>query len=147
MIVTVRNAKNRKIVSLLKSATHSYASMIMSQQMIRHLNIKIIILDKLYYKANAYCAPDEIANKLRSFEIEIRRAKVDRMLSFLAHEMVHVKQFATNELKSKSVKGEYKTFWQGQICEIDSYWDQPWEIEAHTLEEELFCYLKSINYE
>ena len=60
------------------------------------------------------------------------------MLTVLAHEMVHVKQYAKGEMKDyirmKSVK------FQGKIYndeEMD-YWDHPWEIEAHGREKGLY---------
>lgn len=141
MQITVRNARNRYLTHLLKTAAYSYANMLMSTQMIKNLSIKIIILDKLK-NANAYCSPEDCEGKLRNFEIELRKMRTNKMLKSLAHEMVHVKQFAKNELKAKYFKDGYKTIWHGEICDIDSYWDQPWEIEAFTLEEELLCYFK-----
>lgn len=141
MQITVRNARDRYLTSLLKTAAVSYAGMLMSTQMIKNLSIKIVILDKLK-NANAYCSPEDGGGKLRNFEIELRKMRTNKMLKSLAHEMVHVKQFAKNELKAKYFKDGYKTIWHGEICDIDSYWDQPWEIEAFTLEEELLCYFK-----
>lgn len=51
--------------------------------------------------------------------------KQERLFETLAHEMVHVKQYA---------KGQYKTirtkrFWMGSHVKAD-YFDQPWEQEA-----------------
>jgi hypothetical protein len=51
--------------------------------------------------------------------------KGDRLFETLAHEMVHVKQYA---------KGQYKTirtkrFWMGSLVKAN-YFDQPWEQEA-----------------
>ena len=55
-----------------------------------------------------------------------------RLINILAHEMVHVKQFATGELidnpSGKTVK------WQGKrmtMRDDDGYWTLPWEIEAY----------------
>jgi len=142
MVVTVRNARDRYLTSLLKTAAISYANMLMSPQLVKNLSVKIIIYNNLGRNAYAFCCPDEISGRLRSFEIEIKKMRVNRMLRLLAHEMVHVKQFAKNELKAKYFRDGYKTVWHGEICDIDSYWDQPWEIEAFTLEEELLCYFK-----
>ena len=63
------------------------------------------------------------------------------MLETVAHEMVHVKQFARNELYEPSAKQGSR--WNGkwfsprQKC-VKDYWDQPWEIEAHGRECGLF---------
>jgi hypothetical protein len=115
--------------------------MLMSPQLIKHLSIRILVHDNLG-NANGYCSPEDYSGKIRSFEIDLRKMRTNRMLKLLAHEMVHVKQFAKNELKERYFKDGYKTLWHGEVCDIDSYWDQPWEIEAFTLEEELLCYFK-----
>jgi len=57
--------------------------------------------------------------------------------------MVHVKQFARNELYEPSAKQGSRCRWKGewlsprQKC-VKDYWDQPWEIEAHGRECGLF---------
>jgi hypothetical protein len=67
------------------------------------------------------------------------------MLIVLAHEMVHVKQYAKGELKD-FVYGTRVKF-KGSIIDDNKvdYWDQPWEIEAHGREKGL--YLKFLQYE
>jgi hypothetical protein len=57
------------------------------------------------------------------------KLKDDRLFETLAHEMIHVKQYA---------KGQYKTFgaqrfWLGRRVRA-KYWDQPWEREAMSKE-------------
>ena len=47
-------------------------------------------------------------------------------ISYLAHESVHVKQYATGELKTKG----FKEFWKGEDHTDTSYRKQPWEVEA-----------------
>ena len=55
----------------------------------------------------------------------------ERLIITLAHEMVHVKQYARGQIKpSRSCKTHY---WMGQHIR-KSYYDQPWEIEAYTKE-------------
>lgn len=52
----------------------------------------------------------------------------------LAHEMVHVKQFARNELDP------FMTSWKSNkyVSELD-YWRQPWEKEARRLQSKLLA--------
>ena len=53
-------------------------------------------------------------------------------LSTLAHEMVHVRQFARGELNSSL------TQWKSnKYCDNIEYWDQPWEKEARRLQGKL----------
>ena len=69
----------------------------------------------------------------RKFVMEVDAdLDLDRTLEMLAHEMVHVKQFALGELvdnpSGKTVK------WQGKRVSVrddDGYWTLPWEIEAY----------------
>jgi len=71
----------------------------------------------------------------RTFEIEIDRTQpLRRLLETLAHEMVHVKQYARRELHPST------DLWCGKTVNPKkvSYWDLPWEIEAHGREVGLF---------
>jgi len=65
----------------------------------------------------------------------------ENTLVTLAHELVHVKQFARGEMTDLlSVK---KVNWNGKRYsrEDTDYWDLPWEIEAHGRERGLFVRL------
>jgi len=71
----------------------------------------------------------------RSFEIEVDRTlTLRKLLETVAHEMVHVKQYARKELSP------YGSVWCGKTYNPKkvSYWDLPWEIEAHGREVGLF---------
>ena len=71
----------------------------------------------------------------REFEIEIDRTQPLRLLlETVAHEMVHVKQYARRELHPSTDKWMGKTYNPKKV----SYWDLPWEIEAHGRETGLF---------
>ena len=82
--------------------------------------------------AMGYCL--ETDNK-RTFEIEVDRTlSYRKMLETVAHEMVHVKQYARRELHP------VHNTWCGKTYnpKKTSYWDLPWEIEAHGREVGLF---------
>jgi hypothetical protein len=138
MIVSVRNARDRTLVYLLKLAAESFAKNLMSPQLSKNLSIKIIVRDKL--DAGGFCEyeVDRDGNP-REFIIELLRTrKKINMFKVLAHEMVHVKQHAKGEAKDKFKKDKYVTLWFGEKYDDDtSYWDQPWEIEAYGLENSL----------
>lgn len=51
-------------------------------------------------------------------------------MSTLAHELVHVKQFARKELT------ENLQYWKGNDHSDTDYWDQPWEKEGSKVAEE-----------
>jgi len=83
--------------------------------------------------ALGYCL--ELDNN-REFEIEIDRGQsLRKLLETVAHEMVHVKQYARRELNA-NIDG----CWMGKTVDPKktNYWDLPWEIEAHGRETGLF---------
>lgn len=65
----------------------------------------------------------------RHFIIDV--ALYGNWLSTLAHEMVHVKQFARGELN------ESLTRWKNKNHENTNYWNQPWEKEARRLQHKM----------
>ena len=141
MIVSVRGAKDRELTKLLKLAADSFANKLFSPQLLKNLVLKIMVKPASNMVAGGYCniADDDDGTLPRTFEIEIAKTKKKiHMFTVLAHEMVHMKQFATGEMKDRYVKTQYVTVWRGDKYEDDvSYWDQPWEIEAYGLENSL----------
>ncbi len=58
----------------------------------------------------------------------------ENLFSTLAHEMVHVKQYAKGQLKTVSRRDGTKSFkWLGRRVNKD-YFDCPWELEAFSRE-------------
>ena len=128
MKVSVRNAKDRMLVYLLKLAADSFAKNLMSPQLTKNLSIKIIVRDKL--DAGGFCdyEIDRDGNP-REFNIELLRTrKKINMFKVLAHEMVHVKQIAKGQL----LHDGKKIFWKGKkfYPKRMSYYNHPWEIDA-----------------
>jgi hypothetical protein len=82
--------------------------------------------------AMGYCL--ELDNN-RTFEIEAdKKLRLRKLLETIAHEMVHVKQYARRELHPVNETWCGKTYNPKKV----SYWDLPWEIEAHGREAGLF---------
>jgi hypothetical protein len=71
----------------------------------------------------------------RSFDMELCNYLKDRMLyRVLAHEIVHIRQYATGDLKDLTTHAEYCK-WKNKMVLAEgrgsgSYFDFPWEIEA-----------------
>lgn len=94
------------------------------------LNIEVK-LTRIKDDAEGYC----LRESDRDFEIEVdSRLPLRKMLETVAHEMVHVKQYARRELNTKVDCWMGKTYNPKKV----SYWDLPWEIEAHGREIGLF---------
>jgi hypothetical protein len=111
----------------------------------RQHNLDITVVLKDLTKANAYgfCLADPEGDATRpdrpkEFELEIHsKMKLRKILETVAHEMVHVKQYARGELYQGTIVNKHR--WQGKWIDKDpDYWDQPWEIEAHGREAGLF---------
>ena len=69
------------------------------------------------------------------YSVEIdKRQGLRRFCETVAHEMVHVKQYARRELHPVHDTWCGKTYNPKKV----SYWDLPWEIEAHGREVGLF---------
>lgn len=98
------------------------------------LNIEVK-LTRIKGDAEGYC----LRESDRDFEIEVdSRLPLRKMLETVAHEMVHVKQYARREMNDWQYKEVYYK-WKGRyIPDSTDYWDLPWEIEANGREVGLF---------
>jgi hypothetical protein len=107
-----------------------------------NLWIEIELIPHLLQKEGVYgdsCPDDyETPDRPRDFVIRLdSRVEKRKMLITLAHEMVHVKQFARGELYHSTRKAQCR--WQGRwLKDSIDYWDSPWEIEAYGKELGLF---------
>lgn len=86
------------------------------------------------------------ATKARSFKMTIRPTmSEDNVLASVAHEIVHIKQYASGILTDVGDKVR----WDGEILdfqddiESDLYWFSPWELEARAMERGLMMMFKA----
>lgn len=132
MILTVKGGTARQ-QELVSSMAHFCAAKLMP----RMYTLEVEITLKKLTGAYGYCLHVDD----RYFEIEVSKdIRHRRLLETVAHEMVHVKQYARRELSENTyckVANRYK--WQGEtLKKTPEYWDRPWEIEAHGREVGLF---------
>jgi hypothetical protein len=112
----------------IESMAHFCIDTLMPRMDTLDINIKLSNLKDVM----GYCL--ELEDK-RTFEIEVdRRLPLRRLLETVAHEMVHAKQYARRELHPVNNAWLGKTYNPKKV----SYWDLPWEIEAHGRETGLF---------
>lgn len=65
------------------------------------------------------------------------------ILEIISHEMVHLKQYETGNLRLEGT-----TFiWKGQKYENTEYWDRPWEKEARNEQYNIEKQVKKLYYE
>jgi len=127
MIVNVTGG-NKTQRTHAKSMVEFCIKTLMPRMLTLDIEVKLCKVDN----ALGYCL--ELDNK-REFELEIDKTQsLRRLLETVAHEMVHVKQYARRELHPADDVWMGKTYNPEKI----SYWDLPWEIEAHGRECGLF---------
>ena len=124
---------NKAVRKLVELATSYYAEKLMGKRTINNLEINIDLKRNL--TKDTGCEGTSIWEDEspwpKEFLIELDSSeKIRNLLITLAHEMVHVKQWAKNEMheycKPDEVRFNKIKF---NMTEID-YWDYPWEIEA-----------------
>jgi hypothetical protein len=149
MKVYVKNVKCSGLKKRdLVEATKFYASALMSKRLSDSLTIFIEINDQLGYAGLTSWQDDYIRPK--EFSIELNPDDADHILQTLAHEMVHVKQFARGELRDLMSEKDLVN-WKGKRYKASNdndkeYRNYPWEIEAYSLEKELYeAYIEYIN--
>jgi hypothetical protein len=122
----------------VRSITKFSVKLMMPRMHSLELNIRIRSFGK--DDGYGYCisADGEDQARPREFNIDVNsKLKLRTLLETVAHELVHVKQFARGELYQSSVTMKHR--WQGKWYKrTPSYWNQPWEIEAHGREPGLF---------
>jgi hypothetical protein len=143
LIVTIYKCKDEELENTIREASFFFALHLLSNQMIRNISVNIYIKKHLSELGTCTVLDVNYWNKPRDFEIHLKKSKkIDKMISTLAHEFVHLKQFAKMELNESLDK------WKS--IPIDSekieYHDLPWEVEATCLEEILFHQYKQYKY-
>lgn len=147
MYLTSVGKPKRVNIKLCKDAVKFFGMHLLGDNLYHKVAINIKFDSSLSKKQEyAYCDWEDQNYKAREFTITIDPNLGKRnMLLALAHEMVHVKQYAKGELKDYVRMN--KTKWRDEIIESDEldYWDQPWEIEAHGRERGL--YFRFLNFQ
>ena len=125
---------NKAFRKLVEHATWFYAEKLMGKRLISGLEITINLKKNLLEEENEGNAIwEDDGYRPKEFTIELdSTAKIRNLLITLAHEMVHVKQWAKNEMYAyMNVAGMVRFKGEKVHMEITDYWDYPWEIEAY----------------
>lgn len=141
MKIYVRGAKGSSLsTGLIKRAAEYYAKELGMTQRLRDKLTLFIKIEKKRFGFSGLCSWFDDPYRPREFEIRILDEGYAESLSTLAHEMVHVKQYATGKLRDL-MSIQDMVVWEGArkplTEEGDSYLSQPWEAEAFSLEKPL----------
>jgi hypothetical protein len=132
---------------MFEEATMYFASVLMSTRMVNTLNIRLELRKTTLAKEQAGVAyrdtKGSFSQKKHQIVIRYKEGATTDMLTTLAHEMFHVKQFALNELQLRYWKTDRKLHarWKGaEMGAVDeiSYIKRPWEIEAYANQDALY---------
>ena len=141
MIVSIsgtgpRNAKK------LEQAARFFAAFLLHVRTVNNIELEIDVIKTL--KVEGECVSEDDHKNPRYFTINLKAAPIEEMIKVLSHEMVHLKQYAKNELGrtwsvARGGKGlQIITSWQGKLWypkkKEDPYWDAPWEVDAYGME-------------
>jgi len=131
---------------VITEAVNSALDVLVSKRMKKTLFFEIEIKKDMFKERNAWgdmdVEDDEKSPKF--YNITLNYSGVEsfaKMLETLAHELVHVEQFATRRLRNLAKpftvayeKNHYDTL-------KVPYYQRPWEIEAHELESSVYNYM------
>lgn len=125
-----------------KSLAEFVLNKLVSKRLNNLLQIRINFVKDLHDRTESYGETayyEDCSLPPREFVIDLySKLKMRSLLETLAHELVHVKQWATGEMRE--TKNPFFTKYRKHLVNSDktNYWDQPWEIEAIGREEGLF---------
>ncbi len=113
---------------------------LMSKRLFNKLELRIQLIPNLIKKEGIFgdCIWEDEEDWPKEFTMRVDTSpKLRTMLETVAHEMVHVKQYARNELRELTSQKRHR--FRGEYYDHDmDYYDEPWEIEAHGREVGLF---------
>lgn len=143
--------KDRNALSL---AADFFLRRLVHPNLLRRLDIKIEVASLRPYndkyvgrngvkysirKVDWGAACHDLVKKPRKFWVELnKKNRPSFQLRILAHELVHVAQFATGRLREEV---EDEIYWNGERVDLP-YKEQPWEIEARRLAKNLVAAYK-----
>lgn len=117
----------------IAEAAEFYARILMSERQIAGIDIEIIIENDGDVAGSVTW--EDTNDRPKMFTIELALNSDEDIFRNLAHEMVHVKQYRTGELKelirAKKIKFNGKEYSDEYYTNADLYYDAPWEIEAY----------------
>ena len=143
MDLRFRNVPSTSPLKSLRAAGQWYGEKLMGKRLADNVRVDVTFIKDFHKNTgnSGTCIWEDDNIRPREFTIELDASdEPDLILQNLAHEMVHVKQWARGELKD-SMRGHSLCKWMGKEFDTDKneYYDLPWEIEAFGREYGLFA--------
>ena len=135
--------QNKKLVETLTAASFWYCAKLLGTRMVNspNLDVDIVLIKDLKRKENVYGFCHIMGNlgRPRDFCIELDGSVEhgdEQLITWLAHEFVHLKQFFRKELWDYE-DGTTQCKTKRYKLNSKSYINSPWEKEAYRLENKL----------
>lgn len=131
--ITGGSYKKRRIV---KQAARWMLGYTLGSRLANNITLKIKLTDDLK-DSNIFGSViwEDANHRPREYDMDLCNYLKDRMLfRVLAHEIVHIRQYATGDLKDLATHADYCK-WKNKMVKSEgrgsgSYFDLPWEVEA-----------------
>jgi hypothetical protein len=137
----IRGAKHSKLsLAGVRRAVEFYAERLGMTQRLRDKITLFITIEHEPFGFAGLCTWHDEPCRPKEFTLQVFSQGIHETLSTLAHEMVHVKQYATGQLRDLMSKNDM-VVWQGVrktlADDTADYASQPWEAEAFSREASL----------
>lgn len=144
MQVSILGKNDRLSKAEVRDYLDFLSDMLLSPRMSKSIKVTVKCQPIKKYKGFCMSVDDGYNVKPREFLIELdtKQSKASQ-LKTLAHEMVHVKQYAKGELADLNRQNKVK-FNKKKYSADTFYWLQPWEIEAYGYEYGLYRMYRGI---
>jgi len=132
MLIKVTGS-NKAVREMITDASWFYAEKLMGKRLINNLELNINLKRNMFKDENTEGTAiwEDESYRPKEFTIELDSTCVIRnILITLAHEMVHIKQWAKNEMYEYTTPGKVRFMKTKYDMNDLDYWDYPWEIEA-----------------
>ena len=141
--ISIEGGSHRK-KKLVKHAARWMLGYVLGNRLANNIDLTIRFEEELRHTPIfATVMWEDCNHRPRVFDMEVCDYISDRMLMrVLSHEIVHIRQYATGDLKDLALHADYSK-WKNKLVKTDGhgrvrYWDLPWEIEARKEEKEIF---------
>lgn len=135
MKLRIVNCPDKNFKPFVERALLFYGQNLISKRLLDNINLKVKFNPNLDVHGFASVEDYNNSGKPREFLIEVHSwIGAKEILKTLAHEMVHVKQFAYMETNDSLTR------WKGMKIDSENvdYYEHPWEIEAYGMDAGLF---------
>ena len=139
MKIRVLKSPDARFTPIVRRAVTFYGQSLMTKRMLDAISITVRFDDSLMDYGGAMVTGTNDAGIPRKFTIELHPGLgAPVILETLAHEMVHVRQYAKGHLSDGLER------WKGEPSDLEGtdYYARPWEREAMALEEGLMIKFK-----